>query len=151
MKCVSAWRPRSGRGWSPVSREPGRALAYVRGVGLRLEIACGARVEVIVTARAELSLGSAPDDDVLIDHPSVEPAHARLALRRGRILVIPSAKAHRSVQLARHALRAPAVVAAGSSLCVGDVRVTVSETTSCGAPSSPAGWSVIGERPWTDG
>jgi hypothetical protein len=151
MKCVSAWRPRSGRGWSPVSGEPGRALAYVRGVGLRLEIACGARVEVIVTARAELSLGSAPDDDVLIDHPSVEPAHARLALRRGRILVIPSAKAHRSVQLARHALRAPAVVAAGSSLCVGDVRVTASETTSCDAPSSPAGWSVIGERPWTDG
>ena len=120
-------------------------------MGLRLEIAYGARVEVIVTARAELSLGSAPEDDVVIDHPSVEPAHARLAVRRGRILVIPSPKAHRRVQLERHALRAPAVVAAGSSLCVGDVRVTASEAASCDAPSSPVGWAVIGERPSTDG
>jgi hypothetical protein len=120
-------------------------------VGLRLEIACGARVEVIVTARAELSLGSAPEDDVLIDHSSVEAAHARLAVRRGRILVIPSPKAHRRVQLERHALRAPAVVAAGSSLGLGDVRVTASETASCDAPSGPVGWSIVGERPWTDG
>ncbi len=106
---------------------------------------------MIVTARAELSLGSAPEDDVLIDHSSVEAAHARLAVRRGRILVIPSPKAHRRVQLERHALRAPAVVAAGSSLGLGDVRVTASETASCDAPSGPVGWSIVGERPWTDG
>lgn len=122
----------------------------LRTVGLRLEISSGARVEVIVTARTELSLGSAPDDDVVIDHPSVEAGHARVAVRRGRILVIPSPKARRRVQLARHALRAPAVVEEGLQLGVGDVRVSAIEAASCDPPWTPDGWSVAGERAWTD-
>lgn len=106
---------------------------------------------MIVTTATEVSLGRAAEDDIEVDHPSVEPAHARVAVRRGRVLVIPSPKVRRRVQLDAHALRAPAIVPAGGVLGLGDVTVSVVEVSPDDVPlPSLDGWAVLGERPAYD-
>lgn len=90
---------------------------------LRLEIRCGPRSAVHVVEARELSIGAAPTDDVVLDHPSVEPGHARVALRRDRILVVPSPRAHRSVRVGPRVIGAPVVAPAGATIHLGEVTI----------------------------
>lgn len=92
---------------------------------LRLEIACGVRREVHVVDAAEVAVGSASTDDVTIDHPTVEVSHARIALRRDRLLVIPNPRARRSVRVGARVIGAPVAVAAGACVRLGEISVEV--------------------------
>ncbi len=102
--------------------------------GLRLEIACGPRGEVHEVDAREVAVGGAAVDDLVVDHPSVEPAHARIALRRDRVLVVPNPRAHRSVRVGTRVVGAPVVVPVGAPVHLGEVTVWPS-------PASP-------HRPW---
>jgi len=118
---------------------------------LRLEIACGGRAEIHVIDDAEVSVGGDATSELILDHPSVEPEHARIALRRGRILVIPSPRAHRSVRIGSQVVRAPSVLPPGRRAWVGEVSIAVAPATNVLPVIAPAGIRLGLERPARDG
>lgn len=88
---------------------------------LVVTLALGARVEVHELDGERVDLGSASDCDLRLRHPSIEPRHARLLARRGRVVLVDLGAA-RGVRLGGRVVRAPVLLEEGASFGVGELR-----------------------------
>lgn len=90
---------------------------------LVVTLALGARVEVHELDGARVDLGSASDCDLRLRHPSIEPRHARLMARRGRVVLVDLGAA-RGVRLGARVVRAPVLLDPDASFGVGELRAS---------------------------
>lgn len=93
-------------------------------VGLRVE--CRGRVELHEVERSELEIGRNPACDLVIDHASVAPRHARLLLRRGRLILADLGRAKTGTTRGRQRVLAPVLIEPGERFRVGEVSIAAS-------------------------
>ena len=73
-----------------------------------------------VFRRAEVKIGRRADNDVVLDDGSVEPAHARIVVREGRLIVV-AFKTTNGTMVNGKRVVAPQVLADGDRHCVREV------------------------------
>lgn len=102
-------------------------------------MALGPRAEVHQLAKGTVSIGSGPAADLRVPHSSVYPLHARLLLRRGRLLLVGAGGAQRAVRVGTRPVYAPVVLADGAVFGLGEVELS--------AELAPPGWVELVGRP----
>lgn len=116
---------------------------------VRIELRSRARAEIHELARSELLIGSGEEADLIVPHTSVARAHARLLVRRGRLVLLDleSGKVTR-VRGAR--VRAPAVLPESGVFLLGDLELRASLIEDAAAPMAGrilGGFEVLAELP----
>lgn len=88
---------------------------------VRVRVACWGRVELHEVEGPDLELGRDPRADVVLHHDSVAPRHARLVLRRGRLILADLGLAKQGTSRGRERLLAPVALQPGERFGVGEV------------------------------
>ncbi|MFO0726925.1 MAG: serine/threonine-protein kinase [Myxococcota bacterium] len=120
---------------------------------IRVSLAASPRAEVHQLEGSMITLGSGPLADLMLPHSSIQPVHARLLLRRGRLLLVGTASGARAVRVGTRPVYAPVVLGEGASFGLGDLELSATLAQPLFLPM--AGRTVLGqalevERP-TDG
>lgn len=91
--------------------------------GLRVRLTARDRSELLALPGPDVVIGSDPDADLVLDHPSVAPTHARLILRRGRVIIADLGHSPTGVTRGSDRLHAPVTLNPGGAVGVGDLRL----------------------------
>jgi hypothetical protein len=90
---------------------------------VRLRVRSGARSELHTVPTGDVLLGRRPGCDLAIDHPSVAEEHARLLIRRGRLILVDLGTAPKGTRVGGRRLQAPIAMRDGAAFRLGDVHL----------------------------
>ena len=103
------------------------------------------RVELAEAIGPDIRLGSSPECQVILHHPSVAAVHAHILSRRGRLIIRSSGHRRARISTGGTSLSAPVVVDPTSSLSIGDVEVRAWTTPHPGLNPRVLGRAIRGE------
>lgn len=91
-------------------------------VGFR--VACRGRAELSEVQGPDIEIGRDARCDLVIDHASIAPIHARILVRRGRVILAEAGSGKAAITLGRERLFAPVTLAGSDQVGLGDVRIS---------------------------
>ncbi len=89
-----------------------------------MRLSAGPQVERHVFAADDVLLGSGDTADLVIDHRTVAPRHARLLVRRGRLVLVDVGGSGKGVRVGDKTISAPVVLERNQAFELGDVEVS---------------------------
>jgi hypothetical protein len=119
---------------------------------VRIIVRHGCRGEIHELPSRDLLLGSGEDADLVIDHPSVAESHAKLLVRRGRVLLVDLGAKGKLTRVGNERPRAPAVLSGDGTFWLGAVELAASLVSRSLPLSSlePRGFSIEHEVEGSD-
>lgn len=90
---------------------------------VRFRVAWRGLVELHEVLGQDLMIGSDPRCDLVITHPTVARRHAKVLIRRGRLLLLDVGQSKQGTTRGKERLAAPVTLAPGESFGVGEVQV----------------------------
>lgn len=91
---------------------------------LRVRVECGSRVELHEVS-GDAAIGRAADCELQIDHDTVAPRHARICLRRGRVILVDLGGSQKGVRIDGTNIGAPVTLNPGDTFEIGEVSLSV--------------------------
>jgi hypothetical protein len=88
---------------------------------VRIRAECRGRVELHEIDGSEIEIGRGEDCDLVIDHPTVAPKHARVLCRRGRLILADLGRSKTGTTRGRERVLGPVMLNPGERFRVGDV------------------------------
>ncbi|MBK6683630.1 MAG: FHA domain-containing protein [Deltaproteobacteria bacterium] len=93
--------------------------------GIRVRLGWRGRTELVSLPGPDVIIGSDPGCDLVLDHRSVASQHARLLLRRGRLILADLGQSPTGVTRGPDRLHAPVTLGPGQRVGLGDLSVEV--------------------------
>jgi hypothetical protein len=106
---------------------------------VRFRAECRGRIELHEIDKAEIEIGRSTECDFVIDHQTVAPRHARILLRRGRLILADLGRWKTGTTRGRERVLAPVILEPGERFGVGDVALSA-------WPLVGKGRSLVGSR-----
>jgi hypothetical protein len=101
---------------------------------LRVRVSSGARRELHELEGADIALGRHPSADLSIDHPSVADLHARLLIRRSRLILVDLGTAPKGTRVRGARLQAPIALGARTPFFLGEIKLSAWITSDADGP-----------------
>lgn len=93
---------------------------------VRFRIECRGRVELHEITKNEIEIGRSTSCDLVIDHPTIAPRHARMLVRRGRLILADLGKTKIGTTRGRHRVIAPVALEPTEPFRLGEVKISAS-------------------------
>jgi pSer/pThr/pTyr-binding forkhead associated (FHA) protein len=93
---------------------------------VRFRIECRGRVELHEIEKDEIDIGRSASCDLTIDHATIAPRHARVLVRRGRLILADLGKTKIGTTRGRHRVVAPVALGPSETFGLGDVKIAAS-------------------------
>jgi FHA domain-containing protein len=96
---------------------------------VRFRIECRGRIELREVSKRDVEIGRDPDCDLSIEHATIAPRHARILVRRGRLILADLGRAKMGTTRRRQRVTAPIALDPGEMFRLGDVSISATLAT----------------------